>query len=81
MGLGTWIAAVGAVGFAGGLLSVVWIKCPRCSVRVGQSIANSLVVPFFKPVPNYCPYCGVSLDEPRTKPVSDALQRPFNPIR
>jgi hypothetical protein len=76
-----WLDAVGAVGFFGAILSMLWIKCPRCSVRVGQSIAGTLAVPFLKPQPNFCPFCGVSLDEPRVKPVAHTTQQPFNPIR
>lgn len=76
-----WVGVAGLVGFGAGILAVNRIKCPRCAVRLGQSIAGTLAVPGLKPQPNFCPYCGVSLDEPRTKPVTDAVHQPFNPIR
>jgi hypothetical protein len=76
-----WVSAVGVVGFGGAILSMLWIKCPRCSVRLGQSIAGSLGVPWLKPQPNFCPYCGVSLDEPRLKQLSHEQQSTYNPIK
>lgn len=75
----SWLQAVGAVGFGSAVLSMLWIKCPRCAVRLGQ-IATTLAVPFLRPQPNFCPYCGVSLDEPRAR-LGDSLHKPFNPVR
>lgn len=63
----------GVLTFGGAILSLQWIKCPKCSVRLGQ-IAMTLGVPALKPQPNFCPYCGVSLDEPRS------TQTTINPI-
>jgi hypothetical protein len=71
----------GVLGFGGAILSTIWIKCPRCSVRIGQSIAGAMAIPLLKPQPNFCPYCGVSLDEPRMKQLAPGLKAPFNPIR
>jgi hypothetical protein len=68
-------------GFLGAMLSMLWVKCPRCSVRLGQSIAGTLAIPGLKPQPNFCPYCGVSLDERRFKQPAQAANAPYNPIR
>lgn len=67
--------------FGGAILSMLWIKCPRCSVRLGQSIAGTMAIPGLKPQPNFCPYCGVSLDEPHVKKTEQIPKAPFNPIR
>ena len=40
-----------------------------------------MAIPLLKPQPNFCPYCGVSLDEPRMKQPAPGLKAPFNPIR
>ena len=74
------VLALGALMFGGGAFALQWIKCPRCSVRLGQ-IAITLGIPGLKPKPNFCPYCGVSLDEPRAKQIPVGQQVPFNPIR
>jgi hypothetical protein len=73
------VAAV--AGFGGATLSMLWIKCPRCSVRLGQSIAGTLAIPGLRPQPNFCPYCGVSLDEPRLMQPTQPTKLPYNPIR
>jgi hypothetical protein len=73
------VSILGFLMFGGAILALQWIKCPRCSVRLGQ-IAMTLGVPGLKPQPNFCPYCGVSLDEPRAKHTPADQQAPFNPI-
>ncbi|MGD0504992.1 MAG: hypothetical protein ABSD02_19830 [Steroidobacteraceae bacterium] len=52
--------------FAGAILGMTFfIKCPRCSARLGQF---SMQTPFsFGRQINFCPYCGVSFDEPCQK--------------
>jgi hypothetical protein len=79
IGVGGWVVVATSVGtrldnplvsilgfltFGGAILALQWIKCPKCAVRLGQ-IAMTMAVPGLKPQPNFCPYCGVSLDEPR----------------
>ena len=71
----------GVLVFGGATLSMLWIKCPRCSVRLGQSIAGTMAIPGLKPQPNFCPYCGVSLDEPRLKQTEHNPKAPYDPIR
>lgn len=67
---------VGSVLFGGAILAIQWlVRCPRCSVRLGQ-VAFTLAIPGLKPQPNFCPYCGVSLDEAPAQPASTT----YNPI-
>jgi len=54
------------------------VRCPRCKVRLGQ-IGVQVAFSFLKPTVNFCPYCGVSLDEPLPR-AEDPLQSQ-NPIR
>jgi hypothetical protein len=54
-----------------------FVRCPRCKVRLGQ-IGVQVGISFLKPTVNFCPYCGVSLDEPLPR-AQDPLQ-PQNPI-
>jgi hypothetical protein len=72
-----FVDAVGALMFGGAILAMQWIKCPKCSTRLGQ-IGMTLAVPGLKPQPNFCPYCGVSLDEPRVRPTPAG--QPIDPI-
>jgi hypothetical protein len=75
------ISILGVLMFAGAILALqLMTKCPRCSARLGQ-IAMGLGVPWLKPQANFCPYCGVSLDEPINKTMSPTGPQPYNPIR
>jgi hypothetical protein len=60
-------AVVGGIGFGGAMISMLFIRCPKCRARLGQTIAMPTALQFsrWSPQVNYCPYCGVSLDEPR----------------
>lgn len=74
------IFIVGFITFMGAMLALQWmIKCPRCSVRLGQ-LAFTLGIPGLKPKPNFCPYCGVSLDETRARRTSAGQPPPHSPI-
>ena len=61
-----FVAIGGAFGFMGAILSFLFIRCPKCRARLGQTIAMPTALRFsrWSPQVNYCPYCGVSLDEP-----------------
>jgi hypothetical protein len=95
VGIGGWVIIASAIGsradnplinilgfliFGGAMLALQWIKCPRCSARLGQ-IGMALAAPVFRPQPNFCPYCGVNFDEPRTREPAAGQPAPFNPIR
>jgi hypothetical protein len=56
------MAGFGAFGAA--LLFIIWVRCPRCRARLGQSIAMPLALSWGTPRINFCPYCGVNLEEP-----------------
>ncbi len=48
-----------------GMLAMQWlIKCPKCESRLGQEMSFRLGFPVFRKPPNFCPFCGISLDEP-----------------
>lgn len=61
------------------LLLQLWVRCPKCSRRLGQTIALPVAFGGTK-APNYCPFCGVDLDQPmpgRTEPSeADAVTTP-----
>jgi hypothetical protein len=57
---------VGFVLFFGAILAMNWlVKCPKCKAKIGRTIAMPLTFSWGSgPKINYCPYCGVNLDEP-----------------
>jgi DNA-directed RNA polymerase subunit RPC12/RpoP len=56
---------LGFVFFGGAILALQWaVKCPRCSARMGQEIGMRVGLSVFRKPPNFCPYCGVNLDQP-----------------
>ena len=62
----------GFVLFGGAILCLqLWVTCPKCSRRLGQTIAMPVAFGGRK-APNYCPFCGVSLDEPMPQAPSPA---------
>jgi hypothetical protein len=67
---------IGFLVFVGSMLGVQWFaRCPRCSARLRQ-LAFTIGFPVLSQRPNFCPYCGVSLDEPREPQTAG-----INPIR
>jgi hypothetical protein len=49
----------------GGTFSAQWlVQCPRCSTRLGQLAATIGFNWTKRRTVRFCPYCGVSLDEP-----------------
>jgi hypothetical protein len=55
-----------------------FVRCPRCKTRLGQ-IGIQVGVGILKPTVNFCPYCGVNLDEPL--PNAQAPAQSLNPIK
>lgn len=47
------------------LLMLLWVRCPRCGGPLGY-IAGFLNAKnrFYQRRANFCPYCGVNLDDP-----------------
>ncbi len=78
----------GAPEFAGVLLFVGAmlvmqriVKCPKCNAQLGRTIAMPVAFGWGSgPKVNFCPYCGVSLDEPRPHAQTDPVQS-LNPIK
>ena len=70
--------------FVGAMVGLQWFaaRCPKCSRRMGQEIAMRVGLAIRGKPPNYCPYCGVSFDEPlpSTKRSIES-QNPLNPIK
>ena len=74
----TWVAFIPFVGFGGTILSLLFrVRCPRCGGRLGQMAAllNPKWRAFNRPV-NFCPYCGVSLEEPVAVSSNYRMERP-----
>jgi hypothetical protein len=80
--IGGTLPAFGGLLFAGAIIALNWaIKCPRCCANLGRTIAMPLGLSWGSgPRINFCPYCGVGLDEPRVKQTSASPPAPFNPI-
>jgi hypothetical protein len=75
------LPATGFLLFFGSILALRWmVNCPRCHAKLGQTIAMPLAFSWGSgPKVNFCPYCGVNLDEPR--PTSEQPTPSQNPIR
>lgn len=75
------IPLVGFVLFFGAILTMQRsVKCPKCRAKLGQTIAMPLAFKWGSgPQVNFCPFCGVSLDEPR--PVHSDPSASQNPIK
>jgi|SRR5277367_949327 hypothetical protein len=58
---------IGVFGFMGAIVSFLFIRCPRCRARLGQTIAVPAALRLFGPQVKYCPFCAVSFDEPMPK--------------
>jgi len=62
--------------FISGVVLLMSVKCPKCSVRLGQAASGAAYgyrgwVRRGRRKVNFCPFCGVSLDEPvPQKPVT-----------
>jgi hypothetical protein len=55
--------------FGGAIVSLLFlVRCPRCHTRFGQ-VAGEIAFHWgSRGRVNFCPYCGVSLDEPYEAP-------------
>jgi peptidoglycan/LPS O-acetylase OafA/YrhL len=55
-----------------------FVRCPKCKTRLGQ-IGVQVGVGILKPKVNFCPYCGVNLDE--SLPAAPSAAQSLNPIK
>ena len=57
-------AALGMVLFLGSMISILFVRCPNCSGRLAHTIVMPVGFSFDRRQRvNYCPFCGVALDE------------------
>lgn len=78
------LSAVGVAVFAIAMLAMQRIaKCPKCMAKLGRTIAMPLAFSWGSgPKINFCPYCGVNLDEPLPHAPTQAQPvDPLNPIK
>ena len=78
------VTIAGLLLFAGAMFVVrKLVRCPKCQANLGRTIALPVAFSWGSgPRVNFCPYCGVSLDEPR--PGALHSQKPpesLNPIK
>lgn len=80
--VGAGLPVLGALIFLGAIIALNWaIKCPRYRANLSWTIAMAVGLSWGSGSKvNFCPYCGVSLDEPRVKQSAPGQQAPFNPI-
>jgi hypothetical protein len=61
----------GLMVFGAAVLVARRTSCPACSEPIGKMIGMSVAFPFFRKPANFCPYCGVHLDQAvPLKPIS-----------
>jgi ABC-type Fe3+ transport system permease subunit len=58
------IGLLGTVGVLGAVLSLLFIRCPKCRRDIGTITGIPAAFYFFGHSVKTCPRCGVSLDEP-----------------
>lgn len=60
----TAVFLIGFVGFTAAILAMIFlVKCPRCGAKLGQSGFAFIASRPGAGRPNFCPFCGVRLDE------------------
>jgi hypothetical protein len=76
------VPVVGFVMFGGAILAMQWmVRCPKCKARLGRTIAMPVAFSWGSgPRVNFCPYCGVNLEEPLPHSEPDGQsQDPIHP--
>jgi len=64
-----WFYAFCVIVFGGALIAFYRLKCPRCRTALGT--VTFRIISYGKSFSrriDYCPYCGVSLDQPLETP-------------
>ena len=72
----------GFAGFASAILAMqFFVKCPKCRARLAQTIAMYVAFQWGgRRQVNFCPFCGVNLDEPVPGSDPATMPNPQNPI-
>lgn len=75
------VPLLGGLLFGGAILAMQGVvKCPKCRANLGRTIAMPVAMSFGSgPKINFCPYCGVHLDQPRIAAQQPASSQ--NPIK
>jgi hypothetical protein len=57
---------LGFLVFGAAMVAMQWlVTCPKCRAKLGKTIAMPLAFSWGSgPKVNFCPYCGVNLDQP-----------------
>ena len=77
-----WLTLCAFAVFFGAIVSIQWIKCPRCATRLGQVAMLIGAVWSSRKTINFCPYCGVDINEPREpRTALGTTARAVNPIK
>jgi hypothetical protein len=58
-------AITGGLVFVGAVFFTRLIKCPKCSTGLGRAIVMRIGTPFGRTRINFCPFCGVRMDDAR----------------
>lgn len=69
------LIALGVTALFGAIIGLNFlIRCPKCSAKLGQTIAMPLAFNWGSgPKIGFCPYCGVNLGEPRSTQTTVSL--------
>ena len=60
--LPSWATALWIFAGMALLIAQFWIRCTRCKTHIPSTMGVG-IFKWFKPI-NFCPFCGVHLDEP-----------------
>jgi hypothetical protein len=73
------VTILGFVLFLGAIVFLnFFLKCPKCFRRLGHTIAMPVAFSGKERAPNFCPFCGVNLDEqiPGAPPPAENVTTP-----
>jgi len=74
------LMAIGVILFGGAILAFYWVvRCPKCKTRLINTVGMAIAFQWgSRGKVNFCPYCGVNLDEP--VPRAQSVEQSQNPI-
>jgi hypothetical protein len=73
---------LGFAGFAGAIIGInFFVKCPKCKASLAHTIGMYVAFQWAgRRQVNFCPFCGVNLDEPVAGSDPATMRNPQNPI-